>query len=301
MVWDVFRPSKWGNFFDDVGKEANEYTEKAYNKYFNDECNYEANEHCRGRIQEAVGSSNAVEQLLVNCQQGGDQTACSTLDAIGYSSSPHSFSHGFDRKLAVYIFESRTHKIGATLTVGGGKAAPTVQYDDKTIPLGVYDFSGASGRNESIERERAASEAVFQYHLARETLPGDNVFASAGPMSMALLTGVKVEMYSPSMCMSQCLDDPTVNSAWLGLGLSVPGASIPKFGRAASLSSAMGGSPWTTPLSLAQYYIPALAPGARQLGRRLNPVSNFTAPFFAGYLMGYYATCAMGCYDEPSQ
>ncbi len=166
MTWGIFRPSKWGNFFSDVGdgfvgagKEANEYTEKAYNKYFNDECHYETNEHCRGHIQQAVSSSNTMNQLVENCGHG-DANACNTLRAIGYSDQPNGWPGSYDRKLAVYIMENGSHKIGATLTVGGGKAAPAVQYDNATIPLGVFSTGGGGGISSN---EASANAAVHDY------------------------------------------------------------------------------------------------------------------------------------------
>jgi len=89
-----------------------------------------------------------------------------------------------------------------------------------------------------------------------------------------------------------------VDWALVGFGLSIPGMPVPKLGHAAAVSSAMGGSPFTTPLSVAQHYFPVLGPGARQLGRALNPVSKLTAPFFAGYLGGSFAICALRCMDK---
>ena len=201
-------------------------------------------------------------------------------------------------RLAVYIFENGSHHVGVNLTFGGGKVAPTAQYDDKTIPLGVYDFSNrgaVAATNESIHNRESA---WARYYAMHETRPGDNVFAGAGSFLQVNQVGAMSFDWSSSQCMSDCLDYQGVSYAWVGLGLSVPGMSIPKFGRAAAVSSAMGGSPWTTPLSLAQHYFPVLAPGARQVGRTLNPVSKFTSIYFASYIGSSYAICAIDCLDE---
>ncbi len=144
MVWDIFRPSKWAA----AGREVNEYTEKAYNKAFNDECHYETNSSCRGNIQDKVAASDGIGQLEASCNRG-DGSACTVLSQIGLSQYQNNLSQAdhtdAERRLAVLIFKGGSHKIGINISMGGGMAAPAIQYDDVTIPLGAFNTGSAGG------------------------------------------------------------------------------------------------------------------------------------------------------------
>jgi RHS repeat-associated protein len=99
-------------------------------------------------------------------------------------------------------------------------------------------------------------------------------------------------------CFWKCMDRQGTGAALAAVGLSAPAVSIPKVGRAASLSAAMGGSRWTSLASLGVHHAPwlgRLGPYARLGARRLNPIANLAAIGAGSYLATSALVCALDC------
>lgn len=160
MIWNPFNPDDWSDLGDDIGHNfmeqvrwTNGVVERLDNKVANHECHWETNEQCRDRITSSVSRSGAVGQLKTSCQEG-DEDACAALKQIGFDVSLYGIGGtvaNADRKLGVYIMDNGSHTLGINLSLGGGVAAASVQYDDVTIPLGFYDFSPPAQQSQSYE------------------------------------------------------------------------------------------------------------------------------------------------------
>ncbi len=168
-----------------------------------------------------------------------------------------------------------------------GFAGGLYDEDTKLVRFGARDYAAESGMWSTKDPVKFAGKSPNLY-----------TYVVNDPINRIDPTGlVGAGCKDNKKCMSDCLDNQRADVALAGLALSLPGISIPKLGRAAAISEGMGGSPWTTPLSVAQFFVPAIGPMARNLGRALNPYADLAAAFFASYLATSLAICAIQCSD----
>jgi RHS repeat-associated protein len=98
-----------------------------------------------------------------------------------------------------------------------------------------------------------------------------------------------------SACVDRCVSCSGGDLALAALGLSATSAGIiPKVGRAARVSEAMGGGRLTNLLSLATHFGAPLA--LRQIGTLLNPIADATMAFALSYYITLrFVTCPVMC------
>jgi hypothetical protein len=94
--------------------------------------------------------------------------------------------------LGVLIAEEG-HTVGFTISVGGGIAVPTARYDDKVIPLGVYNVSGAPSQADIEANLQRRASARAEYYASNESRPGLDVVAGAGGIWSSTSTLTSVE------------------------------------------------------------------------------------------------------------
>lgn len=106
-----------------------------------------------------------------------------------------------------------------------------------------------------------------------------NLFSYAGndPVNFTDQTGQAVDDCSnsedPTACYENCMNDHFADYAIWGMSLGASAASIPKIGRDATISRGMGGSAWTSPISVAVGW-GLLNMSMRQFATRINPVAT---------------------------
>ena len=154
------------------------------------------------------------------------------------------------------------------------------RYDEETglVRFGARDYDPGTGRWTGKDPILWAGEQMSLY-----------VYVGSDPVNRIDPFGLQSQACEIGDCFTECMDDLGAGWAAGALGLSlVGGGSVPKLGRARTISKAMGGSLWTSVPSM-------LGKGTRALGRRLNPAANVAMAGAGGYLAGATLACTIEC------